>query len=150
MRYAMLSVALLAVAGAGCYERMDIPANFVGVEAADAGEYEMRCISADGVVAGLEVEENAKNGTLEFWREAIEANLTGRGYRLAASEDVTGRSGTAGAMMTFSTSRHGVEVTYIVTVYVKSGAVLVAQAGGKAAAVKKHLPAIRKALLSAG
>jgi len=150
MRYAItLTAVAIGFALGGCVPDMDLPKDFVGVSKADLEGHHVRGISADGVVVGLRSEDNAENGTVDFWAQAIQDELkAGRGYELQASEDVKSRSGLEGKLMTFATHQRGATFTYMLAIYVKSGKVLLAEAGGKADAVKKYSEPVREALLS--
>jgi len=149
MRQAMITTTILAAALAGCVHEMDLPEHFVAADRGDLGDYHVRGISADGVVVGMRSEKSAKGGTLEFWSRALANELTeGRGYKLAESEGVTSNSGLPGRVMTFSTTRSGNPFTYLLGVYVKADTVLIAEAGGKADAVKTHEEAMKKCFLS--
>jgi len=150
MRYAVsLMTFAAAFALVGCLGEMNLPKDFVAAEKADLGDYHVRGISADGVAVGLRSEDNQAGGTVDFWAKAIANELTtARGYTLDGTETVTTRSGLAGKIMTFSAWRSGTAFTYVIGVFVKDGKVLVAEAGGKADAVKEHSKALRDALLS--
>jgi len=149
MRSMLTSAIVLAGLMGGCAGQMDLPKHFVAVRADDLGDYHVRGISADGVVVGLRSEDNPTGGTLEFWSDAVAGELTGgRGYKLMETESITARSGLEGRMMTLSTTRSGGEFTYVLGVYIKGPSVLIAEAGGMAGAVEKHLPELREAMLS--
>jgi hypothetical protein len=154
MKYMILSTVLagLAVLG-GCGMQMDMPDNFVAVDNSNTGAYEIRGVSADGVVLGARREENPKNGTLVFWSEAVKRELTARNYTFAGSEDITSAGALAGKLMTFSASRGGRPFTYLAAVFVKKGLlgegeVIVAEAGGEASIFKPRQDEIRNALLT--
>ena len=141
---------LLAGLTAGCPARMQLPKDFVRVSAAERGPYDMRGISADGVVMGLRRHRNPEGGTLEFWTEAVEGELTsGRGYRLTAMDRVESTAGVPGSLLQFAASARGAPASYLVAVFVTDRGVLVAEAGGKTGSVRKHMDAIRQSLLSA-
>ena len=150
-RFCVMVSRAAAFATAGCEPalRMTLPESFVEVDEGTAGPYDMRAVSADGVVLATRRQENPENGTLAFWSEAVEKELvSGRGYKLAGAEDVETAGGMAGRMMTFSASRGGAASTYLVAVYVRGSDILLAEAGGKADAVGRHADAVRKAMLS--
>lgn len=139
-----------ALLAGGCQSGMDIPAGFVPVEVYDPHFYQARAISADGVVLALRRGyDNPKNGTLEFWGEAIKNQLTSsEGYKLTKDEPVKSQTGRAGKLLTFSTDRRGTNLTYLLAIFVTEQKVVLAEAGGKADAVKGKMDAIKKALLS--
>ena len=153
MRHALHTALIAALALAGGCATMDLPDNFVAVDDSDLGPYEIRGVSADGMVIAARREDNAENGTLEFWTEAVKRELTGRGYALAKSDPVESDSGTAGTLMTFTATRGGRPYTYLTAVFVTrgligDGEVLVAEAGGETAAFEPRQDDIRTALLS--
>jgi hypothetical protein len=134
---------------AGCAHSMELPPMFVEVDKADLGGYEFRGISPDGVVLGLQMRDNAKHGTLQFWSEAIKNELTNRGYKHVRSESITSTSGRQGELLSFSTEKSGQKFTYLLAVCVGSRDILMAEAGGKTESVEPRLPDIKKSLLSA-
>ena len=154
MRYLILSTVLaaLAVIG-GCGMQMDMPENFVTVDNLNLGSYEVRGVSADGLVLAARREENADNGTLAFWSQAVKRELASRNYTLADSEDVESAGALTGKLMTFSTNRGGRPFTYMTAVFVKNdllndGEVFVAEAGGEASVLKPRKDEIRNAMLT--
>jgi hypothetical protein len=141
--------AMVATMVAGCSHTMALPPGFVQLGSCDArGDYLVRGISADKAVVALEQHPNPKNGTLEFWVHAMKDEMkTGRGYELSNEENVTSQSGQTGHMMTFK--QESQDMRYVVCVYVDWQTVLVAQAGGKTAAIEPRMNDIRQAMLSA-
>ncbi len=153
MRHATYAILIAALALAGGCGTMDLPDNFVAVEDRDLGPYEVRGVSADGMVIAARREDNAENGTLEFWAEAIKRELTGRGYTLTGSDAVESDGGTPGTLMTFTAQRGGRPYTYLAAVFVTKGTfsdgeVLIAEAGGLTEAMDPRRDDIRTALLS--
>jgi hypothetical protein len=146
-------VCILAAAGVAAYiltrPALKLPADFVEVEGGERSGFEVRAIAADGTVVGLRRRKNPENGTLKFWMDAVKRELTGgRGYELLAEEDVESDAGEPGKLMKFSAKSRGQEGRYLVALFVTDGEVLVAEAGGKADAVKAHEDEIRKSFLS--
>jgi len=156
MKHALLTTTIAALAFAcGCGTTLDLPENFVAVDEGNLGPYEARGVSADGMGIAVRLEENAENGTLAFWTEAVRRQLASRGYTLDKTEDVESDAGLAGTLMTFTTDRGGRPYTYLVAVFVRTslfgdGDVLVAEAGGETITVTPRLDDLRAALLSAG
>ncbi|MFP4054070.1 MAG: hypothetical protein ACLFV7_09425 [Phycisphaerae bacterium] len=144
------AVLLGAMALGGCLPagRMDIPKDFVHVEESQRPPYEVRGISADGVVVGLRTRENLKKGTLAFWREAVGSELVARGYQLQKEQDITSAGGHEGTLMTFTTRSRGATFRYLLAMYVTDSRVLLAEAGGKDDVVGKHAEAIVESLRS--
>ncbi len=129
-RTTLLLAAACCFTAAGCEIAMDLPPAFVAVEERGSG-YGLRGISSDGVVLGCRTEPNYKNGTAAFWTRAIENNMTGRGYALTDSSDVTTDGGDAGTLMQFNLKSEGTTFGYWVLVVVRGKSVLVAEAGGR-------------------
>ena len=149
MRSFRITLAMFScLAAAGCHT-MTPPADFVSPEGTDRGTYVMHSISADGVVVGLRTQDNPKQGTAGFWATAISSELTSRGYKLVKSEDVQNSAGTSGKLLEFTTQQQGGSFTYLLALYVSSGQVVLAEAGGKADAFSGHAADIRKSLLTA-
>ena len=108
-----------------------------------------RAVSADGVAVGLRTVENPKDGTLAFWSQAIEGEMTGaRGYKLEKAEDIAAAGGAPGRLLTFTAQRSGADFTYLLAVYVSGRQVLIAEAGGRSERVAEKIEPIRKSLLS--
>ncbi|HUU58558.1 MAG TPA: hypothetical protein VMZ50_03355 [Phycisphaerae bacterium] len=146
---AILPVVLTAFLAAGCVPAMELPGSFIEVSEADRGMYDLRAVSADGAVLAVRRQDNPQKGTLEFWTEAVKNELTtGPGYKLLKTEPVTSTSGVPGQLLTFAAEKRGVDYTYLVGLYVGSRGILVAEAGGKAEAVKARLDEIKKAMLT--
>ena len=135
----------------GCaMHTMDIPANFVAVDKSALDGYDVRAVSADGVAVGLRSQSNPKNGSVEFWAEAIQNELTAsKGYKLEKEEPLTSASGASGKLLVFSAQQSGADFTYMLAVFVRGDAILIAEAGGKADAVKPKMDALKAALRSA-
>lgn len=129
-RTTLLLAAACCFTTAGCEIAMDLPPAFVAVDERGSG-YGLRGISSDGVVLGCRTEPNGRNGTVAFWTRAIENNVTGRGYALADSSDVTTEEGDAGTLMTFRLKSEGTTFGYWVLVLVRGKSVLIAEAGGR-------------------
>jgi len=154
MRQAILATVLAgaAVLG-GCEMRLDMPDNFVTVDEGSLGPYDVRGVSADGMVLAARREPNAENGTLAFWTEAVKRELAARNYTLGRSEEVESDGGLAGTLMTFSASRGGRPFTYMTAVFVTSsmfddGEVFIAEAGGEESILTPRQDEIRKTLLT--
>jgi len=113
------------------------------------GLHQMRAVSADGVVLALRSHDNPRQGTLEFWSEAVKNELVGfRGYKLAGKEAIQSQAGRPGKLLSFATEQKGTMFTYMLAVFVPGRQVLIAEAGGKAQAVQPKAEALKKAMLS--
>ncbi len=147
----LVTFALLLSAGAGlagCSPELTVPAGFVEV---DEGYslYDMRAVSADGVVIALRTEDNPKRGTLAFWAKAVEKEFAARpGYKLVALEKITSATGQAGTLMTFNVIKEATDLTYMIVVYVRPDIVVMVEAGGPSEAVTDIKANLRTAMLS--
>jgi len=154
MKHALLATMITALAlTGGCKTTLDLPENFVAVEEGDYSSYETRGVSADGTVVSVRLEDNAENGTLAFWAEAVKRQLATRGYTLDKTEDVKSDAGVAGTLMTFTTDRGGRPFTYLNAIFVTpglldDGEVMVVEVGGETLAVTPRLADLRAAVLS--
>jgi hypothetical protein len=148
LRYVFAFAAMAVTMVAGCSHTMTLPGGFVQLGNDARGAYLVRGISADKAVVALEQHPNPKNGTLDFWVQAMKDEMkTGRGYELSGEENVTSQSGEAGHMMTFK--QESTDNRYVLCVYVDWQTVLVAQAGGKSSAIEPRMKDIKQAMLSA-
>ena len=151
MKTIVLTIGLLAAVGAlGCEPLMKAPEGFVAVTPGGPyiAPYRYRAVSADGVVVGLRTVDNPKDGTLTFWSQAVEGEMTGpKGYKLDKAEDVPSAKGAPARLLTFSTQRSGVDFTYLLAVTVSGRQVRIAEAGGRSDRVQPRIEPIRKALL---
>ena len=85
-----MPVLLVALAAIGC---VNLPDGFVRV---DPGDFEWRATSAGGVTAGLRCRPCPKEGSAEFWVQAVRKELEqGRAYTLEYIYGVEGRWGVA-------------------------------------------------------
>ncbi|MFP4140644.1 MAG: hypothetical protein ACOCVI_02815 [Planctomycetota bacterium] len=147
----ILIVSAVACLAGGCMPRgqLAMPENFVELDEQRRGDYEVRGISADGVVIGLRRHDNLKNGSLPFWQDALRNELSTRGYRPAGeTEEITSTGGATGKLMTFKTTSRGTEFLYILAMYVQPTHVTTIEAGGKADIVRKHLDELKQSMRS--
>ena len=144
MRLALIVPALpAALALTGCV-RHTVPDGYVSVKS--HGDTILTAVAPSGNRLVVRHHENPPEGTLEFWREAVQRELTvGRGYELLESQAVTGPRGPAWEMR-FRLSRPEGEYGYIVTLRVDGSTVVVAEAGGTEDALAPDLERLRKAM----
>ena len=149
MRYSNIIVALIAIGTVcGCAPEIKVPDNFVSTGNAYNSIYDMRAVSADGVVIAARTVNNPKNGTLKFWTTAIQGELADSGHKLTDTKSVTSDSGVDGKLMTFSRRNRGQTFTYLVAVFIDGSRILVAEAGGEVEVYKAHEEDIESAMLS--
>ena len=126
----------------GC--RLAPPAGFVALPCADE---ELLAVAPSGSRMRVCQHRNHEGGTLPFWSAAVTRELTGgRGYTLVESTPCTAASGLAGTELRFRAEQELVPWHYLVAVFVDGKRLLVADAGGEAAAFERELPAVRAAL----
>ena len=146
--FGIVVAAMLACLTVGCGRMIDTPDGFVTVD--EVGVFDTRAVSADGVVIGLRIQDNPKDGTLAFWSTAIENELTERrGYELIETRAVISEAGEPGTLMSFAAKNETRDLSYMLAVFVDGGDVLVAEAGGPAEAFEPRKDDIRAALLTA-
>lgn len=131
MRFAILSVVLLFVAGCGHHFEMNAPDDFVVLEE-DASSFDMRATSADGVVIAVRELDNDPPGTLKFWVDAIRNRMRmNGGYALIEEKDVTAASGQRGKQLRFGRDQNGVAFRYWLTIFVGDSRIHLVEAGGR-------------------
>jgi len=146
MRGAAFTMVAAVLLAAGCAPSMRLPAGFVSTDDAPGGEYHVRGISADGVVVALRSEKNRDEADLDFWTKAVTNELVQRrGYRLQESAPHPKGADVPARLLTFSADKQGVTYLYLVNLIVRPDTILIAEAGGKAEAVKAVLPKVKKA-----
>lgn len=148
MKHALILLA--AMAAAGC----TVPMPMGYVEVPEAGDYEWRGMSAEGVTIGLQIRDHKPKGTLEFWSTVVRKELEGqRGYVLAGEEKVSAME-LKGRSLLFDVP--GAEPkAYWVALFFTRGRFLIfswdtistLEAGGTRDALKRDLPLL-KAFLS--
>lgn len=147
---ALVTVLAIAAAVGGCQQvKMNIPSSFVSVGKDNLGPYDQRAVSADGVVLACRTQANPSRGSLEFWAKAIKNELAGKGgYTLTSDDSENSYYGEKGQLLVFSATKQGAAFTYMLGVFVKGNRLILAEAGGKADAVKPLTADLKAALLS--
>jgi hypothetical protein len=144
-------VALLALAGCGHHFTIDAPDDFVELEPEREQRrgYAMRATSADGVVIAVREIDDAREGSREFWVEAIRNRLRrAGGYALLEEEDVRAASGDSGHQMRFGRDESGRPYVYWITVFVRGDRVTVVEAGGRREVFEAEADDVRRAIAS--
>jgi len=136
LRSAPIVIAILMSLAAGCGPSFELtlPERFVRLRHAhQLGGYELRATTPDGVVVGVEVIENAENGTLDFWKEAVLTRLRDQqGYALLSEESVRAANGQEGHLMRFGRDLSGHSYRYTVALFVSpTTAIHLVEAGGR-------------------
>ena len=147
---ALVTVLAIAAAVGGCQQvKMDVPSSFVSVGKDNLGPYDQRAVSADGVVLACRTQANPSRGSLKFWSKAIKNELAAKpGYALTSDDSAYSYAGLEGRLLVFSTTRQGAAFTYMLGVFVKGNRVILAEAGGRADAVKPLNADLKASLLS--
>ena len=98
-----LCLLLLSMAWAcGPNSTVTVPDGYVALDEDDLGDdIAQKLISADGAMVIVRERENDPYGTLEFWSEALEREITeGRGYELVTKESLSA-GGVPGQVLEF-------------------------------------------------
>lgn len=146
-----LVLALCATA-AGCAGRhfdLETPDDFVELDA-DAQQrrgYQLRATSADGVVIAVREIDDAREGSREFWVQAIRNRLRrAGGYALLEEEDVRVASGDTGHQMRFGRDESARPYAYWVTVLVRDDRITIVEAGGRRETFDAQAEVIRRTI----
>ena len=137
--------------GCGAIFEMEIPDQFVRLddESQERDGYEMRAVTNDGVVLGMQVIEHKVEGTLAFWTEAVTRRIRdAQGYALLGTEEVRAASGEPGNLLRFGRDVRGVPYRYTVAVYVTERSIFIAEAGGREDAFEALEGEVDRALTS--
>jgi len=119
-----------------------LPAGYVTVPS--RGDAIRSAVAPTGNRIVVRRHENPPEGTLEFWRDAVKAELIeGKGYELLESSGVAGSGGRAVWEFLFAVTRTEGDYLYLVLVRVEGGDVFVTEAGGRAEPMRADLEALR-------
>ena len=126
---------LLAAAGCAPSYTLPLPERFATLRDDRTGErhdYRLRATTPDGVVVGVKHLNREADGGLEFWREAVAAQLReGRGYALLTEEEIAVASGETGHLMRFGRDLSGHSYRFTVALFVLEDQLLLIEAGGR-------------------
>jgi hypothetical protein len=137
MTRSLVFAVLLAIALTGCAGRhfaLTPPEHFVELEesAQRAMGYDLRALSADGVVIGVRQIDNDRHGSRAFWVDAVRNRLRrDGGYALLSESETRAGDGIEGHQMRFGRDEEGHPYRYWVTVFVTPSHVFVIEAGGR-------------------
>lgn len=141
----VIGLALLALVACTTTPKTDLPDGYVTVPA--YGNAVRSAVAPTGNRIIIRKHDNPPEGTLEFWRDAVQAELTdGKGYELLESAAVAGKGGRAGWEFLFEVSRTEGAYLYLVLIRVEKSDVYVTEAGGRESFVRKDLGALRASL----
>lgn len=156
MTRTLWTIALLALALSSFACRpfeVETPNSFVELEEDRDSRYDYRATTADGVVVSVRAIENEREGTLQFWAEAVRNKLRdSRGYALLEEEELTARSGIQGKQLRFGRDESGHTYRYWVTLFVRhtgrSPMVWVIEAGGEQEVFEQRRESIEELITS--
>jgi hypothetical protein len=141
---------VVAVASVACRPfDINTPDSFVELDEERWSRYDYRATTADGVVVSVRAIDNDREGTLNFWTEAVRSKLRdARGYALLEEADVTARGGVRGKQMRFGRDDSGHSYRYWVTLFVRSTGrdprVWVIEAGGEEEVFERRREAVEQ------
>ena len=145
MTRAVVLIVFAVLALAACRSTMDLPSGYVTIPPEDGAE--SSAVSPAGNRIVVRLHDNPPEGTLEFWRDAVKAELVdGKGYDVVKSSVVTGSDGDDIWEFLFEIRRTEGEYLYLVLIRVDGSHVIVTEAGGRAEAMEKDVEALRQAL----
>lgn len=145
-------VLMLSASLAGCAGRhfdLDTPDDFVELEegAQQRRGYALRATSADGVVLAVREIDDDREGSREFWVQAIRNRLRrAGGYALLEEEDVRAASGDTGHQMRFGRDESARPYAYWVTVFVRDHRITIVEAGGRRETFDAQAEEIRRTI----
>jgi len=137
MRSIFWTGALLTLALSGCAARhftLTTPDHFVELDERSQRDmgYDLRALSADGVVIGVREIENDRHGSRDFWVEAVRNRLRrDGGYALLSESEVTASGALEGHQMRFGRDEEGHPYRYWVTLFVTPSYIFVVEVGGR-------------------
>lgn len=99
-------VGLFLLSLQACAIQAKLPDRFLELE---SDRYQLKATSADDAIFWVRrFDDQAEDGTLEFWTEALKTNLVGaRGYTLVGSEKIRTDKGVEGQAMVFEATVAG-------------------------------------------
>jgi hypothetical protein len=124
---------------------LDAPAGFATLTSGD--EYDVRTVSAHGVVVAARTEPNEIGGNTDFWADALDVRLSRAGYAREATSNFDARGGT-GKMQHYTVTRDGRTLRYWVLVISSPKRVVVVEAGGDKDAFDPAAPDVERAMKS--
>ena len=145
MRALVLAIAVLTIAACTSTPRTGVPEGYVTLPT--RGNEVLSVVAPTGNRMVVKRHTNPPEGTLEFWRDAIQNELVdGRGYELTESQGVAGSGGAPAWELLFSVPRPEGAYLYLVTIRIDRGAVIVAEAGGQEKSIRPDLTDLREAM----
>ncbi len=102
-------------------------------------------VSPDDVVFRVRTARNKPKADLMFWKEAMITRMTGAGYRVIATGDVTA-GGAPGALLELSAPDGTQDAAYLVAVFVDGGRLVVVESAGEVARFAARRAAVIEAI----
>ncbi len=143
------SLALLAVASSGCGSlRLRTPDGFARLPD-QAPNYQLRSVSADGVVLAVRAQPNRVEGSLAFWSEAIDRTVRAdANYVGIATAEVHTTAGLAGRRLEYVVGDAATGHRYWIAVFVTHAQVYVIETGGAHGPFDRARPELERAIRS--
>ena len=143
MKALAIAAAVLAFAGCAVTPDPGVPEGYVSVPI--RGNEILSTVAPTGNRMVVKQHVNPPEGTLEFWRDAVQNELVdGRGYEMVESQGVTGAA--PAWEMLFRVVRQEGAYLYLVTIRVDGHSVIVAEAGGQEDSIRPDLDVLRQAM----
>jgi len=150
MRASVIAILLWACTGcAGRHFDLHAPDDFVELDerAQERRGYALRATSADGIVIGVREVENDREGSRDFWVQAIRNRLRrAGGYALLEESEVRAASGETGHQMRFGRDESSHPYAYWVTVFVRDDRITIVEAGGRRELFDAQADAIQRSI----
>ena len=150
IRAMVIAIVLGACAGcAGRHFELETPDDFVELDERAQGRrgYALRATSADGIVIGVREIENDREGSRDFWVQAIRNRLRrAGGYALLEESEVRAASGETGHQMRFGRDEGAHPYAYWVTVFVRDDRITLVEAGGRREPFEAQADAIQRTI----
>lgn len=146
----LCSLALLLTAACGPVSTITAPGGFVMLEEEQL-PYGVahKAISADGAVVVVREQDNEPRGTLAFWSEALQREVTqGRGYELLEATDVRTTGGIQGRRMQFKGAHNETVYRYDVAVFLLDDSIVTVEVATPEASWEQHAGEFEATLLS--
>jgi len=141
---------LLVAAGCGPVTAITAPGNFVMLED-DQLPWGVahKAISSDGAVVVVREHEHEPRGSLTFWTEALQREVTqGRGYTLLETTDLRTTSGLQGQRMQFKGAYNETTYRYDVAIFLVDDSIVTVEVAAPEASWEQHAGELEAAMQS--
>ena len=108
-----------------------------------------KAISPDGALIVVRERDHEPEGSLEFWTEALEREITeGRGYELQDKSEVRAKGGYAGVRMSFKGAANQSVYRYDVAIFLVDDQIVTVETAALEASWDKHSGEFEAAIMS--